>query len=235
MKHQFLLFIALAFCSISFAIAQDYTGSMAVFSEDGDKFTLFINGDQKNGASAERVVAENITEVPFLIRIVFENQTIPELKQKGIRGGRNCVYSIHKNKKGEYALKIKDCTDPFDAPSTQQPTTTTTVTSSPNQLYASYADGIISINDGRTLKVTKVKANGMTYPRLIMAAPVGVNAFISYDDNDEKYSAEVPFKYEVKDYSNNNAYLTLTVDEGGPARTWHIKLQNSNGYDLKID
>ena len=75
----------------------------------------------------------------------------------------------------------------------------------------------------------------MTYPQVIMTALPGARVSITYDDNSEKYSAESPFKYEVKDFSNNNSYLTLTVDEGGPSKTWHVKLQNSNGYDLKIE
>ena len=89
--------------------------------------------------------------------------------------------------------------------------------------------------DGRTLTAKKVKTNGLTYPQVIMTALQGAKVNISYDANDETFSAEPPFKYEVKDFSNNNAYFKLTVDEGGPAKTWSVKLQHTNGYDLKID
>ena len=89
--------------------------------------------------------------------------------------------------------------------------------------------------DGRILKVTKVKVNGMTYPRIIFQALQGSKVSLKYDNGNESYEAESPMQYEIKDFQNNNAYVTVTVDEGGPAKTWHVKLQNANGYDLKIE
>ncbi len=227
--------------SSAYAQQEPGRGSVTVFSEAGENFTLYLNGDQKNTSPAKRVVADNITEVPVSFRIVFENSVIPELTKKGLRGGTHCLYAIVKNKKGEHVLRINECKDePAQAvveavTTVDQPVGTEPANPAPAQLSASYANGVITINDGRTLAVKKVKTNGMTYPRLIMTALPGAQASIAYDDNDEKYAAEIPFSYEVKDYSNNNAYLTLTVNEGGPAKTWHVKLQNVNGYDLKIE
>jgi hypothetical protein len=215
--------------------AEPGPGSVTVYAEDGEKFTLYLNGDQKNTSASSRVVVDNVVEVPVSFRIVFENNT--ELKKNGMRGGTNCLYAVQKNKKGERVLKIKGCTDEGTvasaSPAIVEPTPA--VISTPAQLSATYANGKITINDGRTFPVKKVKVNGMTYPRVIMTALSGAHASITYDDNDEKYNAEIPFQYEVKDFSNNNSYLTLTVDEGGPAKTWHVKLQNTNGYDLKIE
>jgi hypothetical protein len=219
-------------------------GAVTVFSEDGENFTLYLNGEQINGTPSIRAVAYDVKEEAVSFRIVFEKSATPEVKRSGMRTGTNCLYSIQKNKKGERVLRVKECTDePVAAdnlsqnsePMTNTVTTTTEVALSPAQLTAAYKDGIITINDGRTLTVKKVKANGMTYPRLMMTAPEGANVSIAYDNNDEKYKADVPLEYEVKDFSNNNAYFTLTVDEGGPAKTWRVKLQNANGYDLKID
>ncbi|MBT1703788.1 hypothetical protein [Chryseosolibacter indicus] len=218
-------------------------GSVTVYSEDGENFTLYLNGEQKNIGPSSRVVAENVKEVPVAFRIVFQNGA-KEIKKNGIRQGTHCLYAIQKNKKGERVFKMKGCSE--DAPVAQSTSsaeqsassstvTTTTVTSTPAQLSATFSNGVISINDGRTIHVKKVKANGMSYPRVFMNALPGARVSITYDDNDEKYNAESPFKYEVKDYSNNNSYLTLTVDEGGPQKTWHVKLQNANGYDMKIE
>ena len=235
------LFSSTLIITSAYAQQEPGRGSVTVFSEAGENFTLYLNGDQKNASPAKRVVADNITEVPVSFRIVFENAATPVLTKKGLRGGTHCLYSIVKNKKGEHVLKINDCKDePAQqvvepvAPASQL-VVSESVNPAPAQLTASYANGIITINDGRTLTVKKVKASGMTYPRVIMTALTGAQASISYDNNDETYAAEIPFSYEVKDYSNNNAYLTLTVNEGSAARTWHVKLQNANGYDLKIE
>ena len=234
----------LAFLSISFlAAAQDDpgTGTVTVFSEDGTKFTLYLNGDRKNASADTRVVAANISEVPVSFRIVFEDSKIPEIKKNGIRQGKHCLYAVVKNKKGEYVLKVGGCSEAEPEGTAQPaepattPATTPTPVSTPDQLSATYADGVITINDGRTLKITQVKVNGMTYPRIHFLALQGSTVSLKYDNGNETYSAESPMEYEVKDFTNNNAYVTVTVDEGGPAKTWHVKLKNSNGYDLKIE
>lgn len=233
-----------AFLSISlFSVAQDGpgTGTVTVFSEDGAKFTLYLNGDRKNASPDTRVVASNISEVPIAFRIVFEDSKIPEITKRGIRQGTHCLFAIMKNKKGEYVLRVGECTE--SEPVNNQPVTTTETTtetsavstSTPDQLSATYANDVITINDGRTLKVTKLKVNGMTYPRVHFTALPGAKVSLKYDATGESYSAESPMQYEVKDFSNNNSYFVLTVDEGGPAKTWHVKLKNSNGYDLKIE
>jgi hypothetical protein len=234
------LFTAILFTRANCQDGDPGPGAVTVYAEDGDNFTLYLNGAQINATPSARVVASNVSEVPVSFRIVLEKNGF-EIKKNGLRQGTNCLYSVVKNKKGEVVLKMNGCSnDPVVAENTatggaSQPPTQTTTISKPDQLSATYANGLITINDGRTLQVKKVKANGMTYPRLFVNAPNGARVNIAYDDNDEKYSAEVPLKYEVKDFSNNNAYFTLTVDEGGPQKTWHVKLQNANGYDLQIE
>ncbi|NOT73995.1 MAG: hypothetical protein HOP08_03635 [Cyclobacteriaceae bacterium] len=237
-KKLFLFCFAVAISAMTLKaqVEDPGPGTVVVYSENGDKFTLYLNGGQMNASPMSRVVVENFKEVPVSFRMVFEDGS-PELTKKGLRQGKYCLYSIVKDKKGN-ALKMKGCSmDPPADPagtSTQSPVTTSAA-STPDQLSAKFVDGMIVINDGRTIAVKKVQANGMTYPRVIMTALPGAKVSITYDDNSESYSAESPLKYEVKDFQLNNAYFTLTVDEGGPARTWHVKLQNANGYDLKID
>jgi hypothetical protein len=229
-----------AFLSISlFSAAQDNpgTGTVTVFSEDGAKFTLYLNGDRKNASPDARVVASNISEVPVSFRIVFEDAKIPEITRRGIRQGKHCLFAVVKNKKGEYALRVGDCTEsePEGVSQPGDPAPPAEPVSTPDQLSATYASDVITINDGRTLKVNKVKVNGMTYPRVHFTALPGAKVSLKYDATGEAYSAESPMEYEVKDFSNNNSYFVLTVDEGGPAKTWYVKLKNSNGYDLKIE
>ena len=146
------------------AYAQDPgPGSVTVFSEEGENFTLYLNGEQKNASPASRVVVENVTEVRVSFRIVFQD-AIPELKKSGFRQGANCLFSIQKNKKGERVLRMKDCREGgavADGQAVQQDNAPVqreaTPVSSPEQLSARYADGTITINDGRTLSVKKLR------------------------------------------------------------------------------
>lgn len=240
------LYFFLTVCSLFLSanlVAQDAEpgpGTIVLFSEGGERFTFFVNGERKNGAPDSRVVA-SVNEAAISMRIVFENGSTPEITKRAMRQGTHCTYMIAKNKKGEYGLKMGECSSEPPAENTASASVEASSSASsgpvaaPAQLSATYANGVISINDGRTLKVTKVKANGMTYPRVMMTALTGAEVAIKYDSNNETFSAETPFQYEVKDFSNNNAYFTLTVDEGGPAKTWKVKLQNANGFDLKIE
>lgn len=238
---MYRVFFLLMFLSgYGLTIAQDNpgTGTVTVFSEDGVKFTLYLNGDRKNATPDTRVVATNISEVPISFRIVFEDAKIPELTKRGMRQGRHCLFAIVKNKKSEYVLRVGECTEGEPESSVQSaesaPVSAAPV-STPDQLSATYANDVITLNDGRTLKVTKLKVTGMTYPRVHFTALPGAKIFLRYDATGETYTAASPMEYEVKDFSNNNSYFTLTVDEGGPAKTWTVKLKNSNGYDLKIE
>jgi hypothetical protein len=247
-RRAFNLFSVFMLFIFSVVRAQDAAlgpGTVTLYSEDGENFTLYLNGEQRNATPSSRVVVSNFAEVPVSFRVVFQDATLPELKRNGMRQGTNCLFSIEKNKKGERVLRIKSCDDAAataanvpsipSAPVTPATPAEPVATSQPDQLSAKYANGVITLNDGRTLTVKKVKVNGMTYPRVHMTALTGAKVSIRYDSNDEKFSAEVPFQYEVKDFSNNNAYFTLTVDEGGPKKTWSVKLQNSNGYNLQIE
>ncbi len=238
----------LAFLSIPlFSNAQDDPGigTVTVFSEDGSKFTFYLNGDRKNATPDTRVVASNISEVPISFRIVFEDSKIPEITKRGIRQGKHCLFVVVKNKKGEYVLRVGECSgaepenvaqpaEPAQPSEPSRPSEPAAV-STPDQLSATYANDVITINDGRTLRVNRVKVSGMTYPRVNFTALPGAKISLKYDATGESYSAESPMEYEVKDFSNNNSYFMLTVDEGGPAKTWYVKLKNSNGYDLQIE
>ena len=103
-------------------------------------------------------------------------------------------------------------------------------------LSATYRDGTITVSDMSHYTVTKSRtAGGWPSPHVIMNAPTGAKVTITYDDNKETYNTEVPFDYEVKDYYNNNSYFRLTVDQGGPDKTWYVRLQNGTGYVLTIE
>jgi hypothetical protein len=228
------LCVCLSIAIFSFAQQDPGPGTVTVFSEDGAKFTLFINGERKNANPDSRVTAD-MSEVPFSFRIAFEDTSLGEIDKRGIRQGKHCIYPIIKGKKG-YTLKVGGCSESAstDVASTAS-TPATSASSTPSQLTATYNDGVISINDGRKLKVTKVKASGMTYPKVNFTALQGAKVSLKYDNANEYYEGESPIQYEIKNFENNNAYVTVTVDEGGPEKTWHVKLLNANGYDLKVE
>jgi hypothetical protein len=99
-------FVFAAFALVSGLRAQ--TSDIVVFSDEGDKFTLVIDGDVKNEVPATRVVAKGIkNETPLLI-VNFEDKQIPTLKQNGwMEPGQEYTLRITTNKKGAKVLRMQ--------------------------------------------------------------------------------------------------------------------------------
>jgi hypothetical protein len=82
------------------------TSDLVFFTDDGAKFILLIDGDQKNNEPAARVVATGIrTETP-VVMVRFADSSIPQLKKSGYFGsGKEYTVMITTNKKGERVLR----------------------------------------------------------------------------------------------------------------------------------
>lgn len=235
-----------------------YLGSATFFAEEGEKFTLYLNGEIQNNKPETNVKVEEITEAFIGVRIVFEDAALPPIKKSIMRGGVDCVFAISRNKKGEYNVKTKSCIGAFNnaqasapvqvtAPKSPQEaaavggmqfpaatTPATTSTSGPQK--ATMQDNmIINPYSAKRLWVHKGRTPGnFPQPIVKMTHPEGASVTITYDDNNEKYTSEVPFTYEVKDYNNNNSYFKLSVDEGG-GKVWYVRLQHGTSYQLTIN
>lgn len=80
-------------------------GIFTFLSEDGEKFTVFMDNVKQNAVPQSRVDVNNVLSSSLRSKIVFENTMIPDLEKKGMRMWRNYTFTITKNKKGEYVLK----------------------------------------------------------------------------------------------------------------------------------
>lgn len=83
------------------------TSDLVVFSDDGTKFTLIVDGDIKNAAPTTRVVATGIrTETPVMM-VKFEDAAIPAIKQNGyLEMGKEYTMMVTTNKKGARVLRL---------------------------------------------------------------------------------------------------------------------------------
>lgn len=95
------ILITLLACS---AIAQ--TNDLVVYSDDGTKFTLLVDGDQKNASPDTRVVATGIRTATPRVIIRFEDAGITQLN-KAMYFEPNLEYTVvlTTNKKGERVLR----------------------------------------------------------------------------------------------------------------------------------
>lgn len=88
------------------SMAQAQTCDLVFFSDDGQKFTLIVDGEPKNAAPATRVVATGIrNETPMCV-IRFEDKAIAEIKKGGyFPAGKEYTVMVTTNKKGERVLR----------------------------------------------------------------------------------------------------------------------------------
>src|SRR5262245_31047458 len=107
-----LLFVGgfLFTASASAQIAHDLT----IFSEDGLKFTLLLNGEAVNDAPQSSVTVNDTNNDYVRMVVKFESDSIPPVEKKflqiaepgtGPKGPVSTVYAI-KEKKGEYVVRF---------------------------------------------------------------------------------------------------------------------------------
>lgn len=105
MKHTFTLIVSVLVSA--FTTAQ--TANAVVFSENGDKFTLILNGEKQNETPQANVKIKDLTGEFYQARVDFENPSIPDFTQKNfvVHKGFEVTYVIKSNKKGEYVMRFQ--------------------------------------------------------------------------------------------------------------------------------
>lgn len=219
------------------------------YSENGEPFTLFIDGDKINPAPSQRVVAPGIKGVFKTVRIEFQDARIPKVtKRMPLKPGIESLTTVIKqNNKGEYILRVVDGTEGAadgsgDAPAavavapaaggTQPAATQSAQAPSSGPITAKFSSDVISLSDGRTFNTKRTKLFGAG-AGIEMIAPEGAQVTVTQDDGKEVYTNDVPFEYNVKDFSHYDKYFKIEVTEG--SAKWSVKIKNNNGFKIVIE
>jgi hypothetical protein len=80
-------------------------GTLTLFSEKGENFTVFVNGDQKNSKPADHVRIDGTFGPSFKVRIVFQDVSIHEINKTIFNKTSDFYYVVKPGKKGEYVLE----------------------------------------------------------------------------------------------------------------------------------
>lgn len=111
-----LFFVFISMGSLQAQIAHD----LEVYSEDGLKFTLYLNGRQINEEPMSNVRIQNIEQDQVSARVEFADTTIPDINQKYFQigtpgtapsGPQSTVYRIVLTKKKGYKLRLAGMND----------------------------------------------------------------------------------------------------------------------------
>jgi hypothetical protein len=100
------LLFTILLCAMS-SIQLFSQASAVVFSEAGENFTLFLNGEKKNNSPQPNVKVQGLTSEFYQARIDFEDPMLKDFAEGNfaVQIGSEVTYIVKKNKKGEYVLR----------------------------------------------------------------------------------------------------------------------------------
>jgi len=126
MKRLFtLLSFFFAFASAVFA----QTSNAVIFAENGEKFTLILNGEKQNATPQANVKLTGLTGEFYQARIDFEDATLLDFTNKNfvVQKGMEVTYVVKVTKKGEYVLRYQSETAISGASTAATPATETEI------------------------------------------------------------------------------------------------------------
>jgi hypothetical protein len=96
--------IAFALFSLTSVFAQM---NAVIYSEAGEKFTLYLNGEAMNSAPQANVKLQGLTSEFYQARVDFQDATLADFSNNNfaLHPGMEVTYQVKKNKKGEYVLR----------------------------------------------------------------------------------------------------------------------------------
>jgi hypothetical protein len=100
------IFTLLFVCSLLIQ-AHAQTANAVVYSEMGEKFTLYLNSEAQNDQAMSNVKIKGLTADYYQARIDFEDPTLADFANSNfaVQKGMEVTYIVKKNKKGEYVLR----------------------------------------------------------------------------------------------------------------------------------
>ena len=94
------------FLAIFIAGKASSQSTIIVFSENGEKFTAYLNGSLENSKPAPRVEAHRPGGPTFKLRVLFEDANTPEISKTIFNSpGPDMFYVVKKNEKGKMVLE----------------------------------------------------------------------------------------------------------------------------------
>jgi len=161
-----------------------------VFTESGERFTLYLNGEVQNQLPQSNVRLNNLTGQYYQARVDFEDVNLPDFtnNQFAVQAGTEATYMIKLNKKGAYVLRFQS----------QSPLNASSTTSAPSGEAKRIADVDDSAtgenevvekidNPGTVESTSNTRVSTATVP----ATPSGENVSMVMDVNGVKMDVKV--------------------------------------------
>ena len=113
MVKKITLLLALLISSITFAqFGQGPVGHLTIFSEDGDKFQLIINGELQNDIPQTNLRIEDLNQPYYNAKVLFADKTLMEISKNNLMIAdvdgvfQDVTYKIKRDKNNTGKLKM---------------------------------------------------------------------------------------------------------------------------------
>jgi hypothetical protein len=140
------------------------TGNLVIFSDDGSKFFVVVNGLRVNDQAQTNVRVTGLNADYVSCKVVFENELTPDIVKKTLMlaKGHEVTYKIKKNNKGETVCNWYSDVELAQAP-----------TNSANQQTVIYSN--VPYNDGTVIRT----GNGTTSTNTTTTTTTGNNGTVN--------------------------------------------------------
>lgn len=218
MKICALLVVAVATAACLTTQAQ--TSELAIFSDDGRSFQLYVNGKLQNTVPASNVVASDIRGEGCVVRIVFDAATDDAFTKPVILStGNSHAISIQKNKKGQYTLKMAGVS-PLTQTKTPVLAQSRVETSESSGTAPSTAQKASAQSTTATTRQTTVSESGMPAENISLGVSVpgsGINVSFNVGQTGVQANSTVStYSSTVTTTSNTTTSSTATPDDVAP-------------------
>lgn len=198
------------------------SSKISVFSEDGEKFWVVINGIRQNDKPQTNVKVEGLDQPNYKVKVIFEDEKIKAVDKSIMTHDVDdkpsyCTYALRKNKKGEMLMKINSYQPLEEDKSTQKPEGQAVVTYRTDEKVNNTVSGGgaeikvgINVVDGQE---TNNQPEGMTTEIQTRGAGDGANITIQHQGGTEGgQGLNIDFQVvDFKDGSSGTATTTTTT------------------------
>jgi hypothetical protein len=104
------IFLALLFCLPLVINAQKKIGNLTIFSEDGEKFYLILNGEKQNDVAQTNIRVEELPQPYYSAKIIFKDSTLAPILKNNLMIAdvdgtfMDVTYKLRKDKSGKMKL-----------------------------------------------------------------------------------------------------------------------------------
>lgn len=214
---KFVLALALSLPLLSLA-QRNKTGNLTIFSEDGDKFTLVLNGEKQNEEPQSNIRVEELPQPYYSARIIFEDSKLAAITKNNLMitdaDGvfMDVTYKIKKDKNGKVKLNY------FSSAEVQQDFIP------PSGMYVRHYGAPAGSGNG-----------GVSQTTTTTSTTNGVNANVSVPGISMNVTINDPIESETRTTTTTTTTHSTTVNGGtttttsGPTRcTWPMNASDFN-------